>query len=53
MKSELEQAALVSHVVTRISCVGTDEEKVEMSSQGWGFTWQAPQYFGWLWQVES
>lgn len=46
MKSEPEQAAPVSDVLTSVSCLGTGEEKVEMGSQDWGFTRQAPQHLG-------
>lgn len=46
VKSEPERAARVSDVLTGISYVGAGEEKVEMGSQGWGFTRQAPQHFG-------
>lgn len=46
MKSEPEQAAPGSDVLTSVGCVGAGEEKVEMGSRGGGFTRQALQHFG-------
>lgn len=44
MKSEPEQAAQVSDVLTSVRCVGSGGDKVEMGSQGWDFTRQVLQH---------